>query len=61
MFQAYQLLKGIFPDWSTLSTEDETCPVCEALVHISKEDKRGARIQAEEEKVRLTVWRPYVC
>ena len=50
--QGYELLKGIFPHWSTLTTADEICPVCEALVHMSKEDKRGAKIQAEEEKVR---------
>lgn len=50
--QAYELLKDVFLDWSTLSTDAELCAVCEALIHMSKEDKRGAKIQAEEEKVR---------
>ncbi|KAI0345367.1 cysteine proteinase [Trametopsis cervina] len=50
---AYDVLRGIFPNWSTLSTDAEICVVCEALIHISKADKRGARIQAEEEKAKL--------
>ncbi|KAI0086174.1 cysteine proteinase [Irpex rosettiformis] len=51
--EAYEILKSLFPEWTTLSTDDEVCAVCEALIHISKEDKRGARIQAEEEKAKL--------
>ncbi|KAH9934725.1 cysteine proteinase [Fomitopsis serialis] len=51
--EARLLLKQIFPTWEALSTEAELCPVCEALVHISKEDKREFRRQAEEEKARL--------
>lgn len=52
LVQAYELLKGVFPEWSTLSTNPEPCVVCEAMVQLSREDKRGAKIQAEEEKVR---------
>ncbi|KAI0688254.1 cysteine proteinase [Cytidiella melzeri] len=51
--EAYELLRTIFPDWTTLSTDDEQCAVCEALIHMSKVDKREARIQAEEEKAKL--------
>lgn len=49
--EGYNILKEVFPDWETLSSREELCPVCEALVHISKEDKRGIRKQAEDEKV----------
>ena len=50
--QAYLILQEIFPNWKPPSISTEPCPVCEALLHISKEDKRGLRKQAEEEKVR---------
>ena len=50
--QAYELLKSVFPSWTTLTTDAEPCAVCEAMVQMSREDKRGAKIQAEEEKVR---------
>lgn len=54
--QGYEILRGLFPNWTTLSTENEVCAVCEAMVQISREDKRGAKIQAEDEKVgRLSV------
>lgn len=50
--QAYLLLKKfLFPTWETMSTDTELCPVCEALIHISKEAKREVRKQAEQEKV----------
>jgi len=51
--EARFFLNRIFPTWEPLSTEAELCPVCEALVNISKEDKREFRRQAEEEKARL--------
>ncbi|KZT68135.1 hypothetical protein DAEQUDRAFT_340767 [Daedalea quercina L-15889] len=51
--EACLLLQRIFPGWKPLPTDAELCPVCEALVHISKEDKREFRRQAEEEKARL--------
>ena len=50
--QGHKILRELFPDWMTLSSEDEICAVCEALLHISKEDKREIRKQAEDEKVR---------
>ncbi|EKM55145.1 uncharacterized protein PHACADRAFT_94093 [Phanerochaete carnosa HHB-10118-sp] len=50
---AYELLKGVFPAWTTLSTDSDTCAVCEAMVQMSREDKRGAKIQAEDEKAKL--------
>lgn len=34
-----------------MTTDEEICAVCEAMNHISKEDKRELRRQAEEEKV----------
>lgn len=49
--QAYDVLRELFPSWEAIPTDAETCPVCEALIHISKEDKREIRRQAEEEKV----------
>ncbi|KAI0934305.1 hypothetical protein AcV5_006190 [Taiwanofungus camphoratus] len=52
--EAYLLLKKfLFPAWETMSTDTELCPVCEALIHISKEDKREVRKQAEQEKAKL--------
>ena len=49
--EAYGVLQDLFPSWKPPSTALEPCPVCEALLHISKEDKREYRKQAEEEKV----------
>ena len=54
-YQAYELLRSVFPEWTTLDTDAEMCAACEALVHISKEDRRGAKIQAEEEKARRSL------
>lgn len=50
---AYELLRGLFPGWTTLSTDSEPCAVCEAMVQMSRQDKRGAKIQAEDEKAKL--------
>lgn len=50
---SYELLKELFPEWSTLSTDSELCAACEALIAVSREDRRGAKIQAEEEKAKL--------
>ncbi len=50
--EAYGLLHELFPAWKPPSTRVEPCAVCEALLHMSKEDKRECRKQAEEEKVR---------
>lgn len=43
----------MFPNWKPPSTSAEPCPVCEAQMHISREDRREYRKQAEEEKGRL--------
>ncbi|KAI0748066.1 cysteine proteinase [Daedaleopsis nitida] len=51
--EAFGILQELFPNWKPPSTSAEPCPVCEALLHISKEDKREYRKQAEEEKARL--------
>ncbi|KAI0831247.1 cysteine proteinase [Trametes gibbosa] len=51
--EAYYVLRDLFPNWKPPSTSAEPCPVCEALLHMSKEDKREVRKQAEEEKARL--------
>ncbi|KAI0780996.1 cysteine proteinase, partial [Trametes elegans] len=51
--EAYSVLHDVFPDWNPPSTSAEPCPVCEALLHVSREDKREYRKQAEEEKARL--------
>ncbi|KAI0755703.1 hypothetical protein C8Q74DRAFT_1305422 [Fomes fomentarius] len=48
--EAYGILQELFPNWRPPSTSAQPCPVCEALLHISKEDKREYRKQAEEEK-----------
>ena len=49
--QAFTLLKTLFPSWDTLSEDVELCPVCDALLENSREDKRELRKKAEEEKV----------
>lgn len=46
------MLKTLFPSWDTLSTDAEVCAVCDALIHISKGDKREIRRRVEDEKVR---------
>lgn len=51
-FQAYHILKDLFPPWDTLSADVEICAVCDALIHISKGDKREIRRRVEDEKVR---------
>ncbi|KAH7913760.1 hypothetical protein BJ138DRAFT_1145448 [Hygrophoropsis aurantiaca] len=51
--EAYQVLKHLFPSWTPLSTNEELCPICEASVHVSREDKRELRKRAEDEKARL--------
>jgi hypothetical protein len=50
-FQAFTLLKTLFPSWATLSEDVDLCPVCDALAENSLEDKRELRKKAEEEKV----------
>jgi len=49
--QAYDILQNLFSSWHTLSVEAEACAICDALIHISKEDKREIRRKAEDEKV----------
>ena len=44
-------MQNTFPHFSTLTTEAEVCATCEALIHISREDRREAKLAAEEEKV----------
>ncbi|KAH8107139.1 cysteine proteinase [Cristinia sonorae] len=51
--EGFKILKELFPDWTTLTSDDEVCAVCQALLHISKEDKREIRRQAEDEKAKL--------
>ncbi|KAI0664864.1 cysteine proteinase [Cubamyces menziesii] len=51
--EAYSVLSEIYPGWKPPSTHTEPCAVCETLVHLSREDKREYRKQAEEEKARL--------
>ncbi|KDQ60999.1 hypothetical protein JAAARDRAFT_204773 [Jaapia argillacea MUCL 33604] len=51
--EAHSLLKMLFPQWETLSTNLQPCIVCDAMVHVSKEDKRELRRKAEEEKAKL--------
>lgn len=45
------LLQKLFPAWTPIDTDSETCAICDAEVHISKEDKREIRRRVEEEKV----------
>ena len=49
--KGYHLLKNLFQNWETLSTDAEICIACYQLVHISKEDKREVRKRAEVERV----------
>jgi ubiquitin carboxyl-terminal hydrolase 48 len=51
--QAVQLLQSIFPSWEPLNGDTETCAICDAEVHVSKEDKKEVRRRIEEEKVIL--------
>jgi hypothetical protein len=51
--QAFALLKSLFPLWVTLSDAVGPCAVCDTLAESSREDKRGLRKKAEEEKVDL--------
>lgn len=50
-FKAVQLLQSIFPSWEPLNGDTETCAICDAEVHMSKEDKKEVRRRIEEEKV----------
>ena len=52
-FQAFTLLKTLFPSWVTLSDALGPCAVCDTLAETSREDKRELRKKAEEEKVDL--------
>ena len=52
--EAFAILHELYPNWRPPSTSTEPCAVCEALLHISKEDKREYRKQAEEEKVGMS-------
>ncbi|KAF8077825.1 hypothetical protein FPV67DRAFT_1557276 [Lyophyllum atratum] len=51
--EAAELLQTLYPSWNPPSTNSELCPVCDALIHISKESNREVRKQAEDEKARL--------
>ena len=52
-FQAFTLLRTLFPSWVTLSDAVGLCAVCDTLAETSREDKRELRKKAEEEKVVL--------
>lgn len=52
------MLQELFPSWQPTPTSVEICAVCEALAHMSKEDKREIRKQVEEEKVGSFLCRP---
>ncbi|KAH9946153.1 cysteine proteinase [Epithele typhae] len=51
--QAYMILQELFSNWKPPSTSSELCAVCEAMLHLSKEDRREFRKLAEDEKARL--------
>lgn len=55
--QACEILTKLFPEWVPLSTNQEPCPICEAYIHNSKEDKRELRKKAEDEKVNVSAYR----
>jgi hypothetical protein len=46
-----ELLQALFPNWHPLSSDTETCAVCNAEIYISKEDKKQNRKRVEDEKV----------
>lgn len=56
--QAAQLLQKLFPAWRPLSSDTEACAVCDAEIHISKEDRKESRRRVEDEKVVLFVSYP---
>lgn len=51
--KAGDIIKGLFPQWVPRSTQEELCAVCEAIINMSREDKRELRRKAEDEKARL--------
>ncbi|KAF9454646.1 cysteine proteinase [Macrolepiota fuliginosa MF-IS2] len=51
--EAMQFLKSLFPLWNPIRGVVEPCAACDALVYVSKEDKRELRRRAEEEKALL--------
>ncbi|KAK7693458.1 hypothetical protein QCA50_003026 [Cerrena zonata] len=51
--KAYDVIRSVFPSLELPPASCEVCAVCEALVQITKEDKRGIRKQAEDEKAKL--------
>lgn len=51
--EAVKLLQVSFPTWNPTSSDAEICAVCDALIHISKEDKKEGRRRAEDEKAML--------
>lgn len=51
--QACELLTALYPSWVPISTDTEPCAVCDALINVSREDKRETRKRAEEEKAKL--------
>ncbi|KAJ3574829.1 hypothetical protein NP233_g1494 [Leucocoprinus birnbaumii] len=52
-WEGVEVLRKKFPSWEPLHGEAELCPVCDAVLHISKEDKRELRRRAEDEKALL--------
>ncbi|KAF8163463.1 hypothetical protein B0H34DRAFT_795175 [Crassisporium funariophilum] len=51
--EAVALLQQLFPSWKPFSSDTENCAICDAEVHISKEDKREIRRRVEDEKAQL--------
>ncbi len=49
----YTILKSLYPSWEPPAWDVEECATCDALLHVTKQDKLVLRKQAEKEKVRL--------
>ncbi|KAG5647280.1 hypothetical protein DXG03_000816 [Asterophora parasitica] len=47
--EAAELLQNLYPFWRPPPTSSELCPICDANIHISKENRREVRKQAEDE------------
>ncbi|TFK30135.1 cysteine proteinase [Coprinopsis marcescibilis] len=51
--EAKEILQRLYPTWDPPPASSELCPMCQASISMSKEDKRELRRKAEDEKAKL--------
>ncbi|KAF8623508.1 hypothetical protein AX15_006291 [Amanita polypyramis BW_CC] len=51
--QGVEFLKRLFPEWNPPSAYEEPCAICSAQFYASREDRKGIKKQAGEEKAQL--------